>query len=114
MVKRVCRICSLVSETEKQFCVECGTSFFDDGSQSTSGVSPVANSKATASLVIGVLGFVLFGLVLGAIAIVLSSMAKREMRQEPSRYNNKGAATVGLVLGIVDLIAGAFFVGAIF
>jgi hypothetical protein len=31
MVQRVCSSCSVVSETDKQFCPECGASYFQSG-----------------------------------------------------------------------------------
>ena len=65
-------------------------------------------------MVIGIVGLLLFGLILGIIAIVLSSQAKGEMQRQPDRYSNEGAATAGLVLGIVDLVAGVLFFAVVF
>ena len=74
----------------------------------------MSNSKATASLIVGLVGLVVFGVILGIIALVLASQAKKEIAIEPGRYNNAGSATAGLVLGIVDLVAGVAFLALIF
>ena len=39
MVDRLCRNCSTVTETEKTFCPECGTSFFVDFSENANTAS---------------------------------------------------------------------------
>jgi hypothetical protein len=106
MVQRVCRVCSTVTETDKTFCPECGTSYFREPSTQS---PPVGNGKATASLIIGIIGLLLFGLILGIIALVLASQAKREIEADPGRFNNPGSATAGIVLGIIDLAAGVLF-----
>ena len=112
VLTKVCRQCSTMSETDKDFCPECGTKYFrgpTGSDQSTAGVV-VSNGKATASLVCGIIGLVVFGVILGVIAVVLAGSAKREMSREPSRYSNHGSATAGQVLGIVDIVFGALFI----
>lgn len=71
---------------------------------------PVSNGKATASLVLGVVGLLCFGLILGIIALVLAGQAKTEINRSPGRYSNAGAATAGQVLGIIDVVFGFFFI----
>ena len=56
-----------------------------------------ANSAATASLVCGIIGFFIAGLILGIVAIVQGNKAKR------LGYPG-GKATVGVVLGVIDII----------
>ena len=92
-----------MSETDKTFCPHCGTPFFQLQAQ-PGGI--VSNGKATASLVLGIVGLVLFGVVLGVLAIIFSGLAKGEIARSPGTYSNSGAATAGLVLGIVDIVAG--------
>lgn len=116
LLKRVCRQCSTLAETEKDFCPECGTKYFQETTReprpraqagATRVLTPkVSNGKATASMVCGIIGIVVFGLILGIIAIALGSSAKREMAQDPWKYSNSGAATAGQVLGIIDVVAG--------
>lgn len=102
-ISRVCRACSALSETDKTFCPHCGTPFFSD--PQTSSV-PRANGKATTALVLGLVGLILFGFILGVLAIVFASIAKSEISRQPRAFTNSGAATAGLVLGIVDIVAG--------
>ena len=62
---------------------------------------PQANSsKATWSLVCGIVGLLCFGIILGPVAIVLGRQAQREGRPG-------GTARAGEILGYVDV---AFFV----
>ena len=58
---------------------------------------------AVASLVCGIIGLFLFGVILGIIAISMSMKAKRAIAADPM-YGGGGLATAGLVLGIIDLI----------
>lgn len=59
------------------------------------------NGMGTAALVLGILGL-LFGCLLGALAIVFGSIGIS--RANAGRANNKGAATTGLVLGIIGFV----------
>ncbi len=59
---------------------------------------------ATASLVYGILGFFICGVIFGILAIVKSKEARDLIASNP-RYQGGGMATAGLVLGIIDLIA---------
>ena len=63
---------------------------------------------AVASVVWGVLGFFLFGVILGCVAIGKSSAAKKLIEAEPDRYTGGGLATTGMVLGVIDLIGAVF------
>ena len=62
------------------------------------------NGKATASLVCGIVGLILAGFILGIIAIVLASMAKKEIAR--TGQAGGGLATAGMVLGIIDIALG--------
>jgi uncharacterized membrane protein len=57
---------------------------------------------AIASLVLGVLGFVVFPVVPSILAIWLGLAAKRRMRQDPS-LGGEGLATAGVILGVIEL-----------
>ena len=56
---------------------------------------------ATASLVFGILGFVILPLIGGIAAIVLGFSAKRKIRESGGRLGGDGMATAGIVLGFV-------------
>jgi len=58
---------------------------------------------AVASLVYGLVGLVLCGVILGPIAISKSNSAKAAMVSDPT-LGGEGLATAGLVLGIADLV----------
>jgi len=65
---------------------------------------PTVNAPgAVASLVLGILGFFICGLVLGIIAITKAQEAKKAIASDPS-YTGGGMATAGMVLGIIDLV----------
>ena len=58
---------------------------------------------AAASLVCAIIGFFIFGFVLGPIAIVLSRGATRRIRENPELGGNE-LAIAGLVIGIIDTV----------
>jgi len=62
---------------------------------------------AVSSLVWGILGFFLCGLILGIVAISNANKAKKLIREQPDTYTGEGLATAGLVIGIIDLVAWA-------
>jgi len=70
----------------------------------TAGVVTGNNGKATASMICGIVGLVLFGIILGPIAIALGVQARNEIRN--TGQSGSGMATAGIVLGIIDV---AFF-----
>ena len=59
---------------------------------------------AVASLVWGILGLFICGLILGIVAISNANKAKGMIQREPSVYTGEGLATAGLVIGIIDLV----------
>ncbi len=66
-----------------------------------------SNGQAVASLVLGIIGLVLFwtvwlGLILGILAIVFGAMGRSKAKQGAP---NRSMATAGLVLGIVTVAA---------
>jgi hypothetical protein len=77
------------------------------------GAAAQSNSKATSSMVCGIVGLLICGIVLGPIAIVLSSQAKREIAASPGRYTNAGMATAGQVLGIIAVAVSGIFIAII-
>ena len=64
-----------------------------------------ADGTATAALVCGIIGLFIFGLILGIIAIVQGSRAKK------LGYPG-GKATAGIVLGIIDIVAWALLMAS--
>lgn len=68
------------------------------------GMAPQAtNSKATISLVLGIVGIVACGLLAGIPAIFLGSSAKKEIDGSGGREGGRGLATAGQVLGWISV-----------
>lgn len=80
------------------------------------GGANTAMGLGIASVVVSVLGGLccgiaaVVGVVLGPIALVMSLRARKDMAISPGLYNNPGAATTGLVTGIIGTVIG---VGAV-
>lgn len=62
---------------------------------------------AVAGMVCGLIGLFFFGIILGIIAIIAGSSAKRKIKEHPELYTGEGMAMAGFILGIVDV--GFFF-----
>jgi len=68
-----------------------------------------SSGKATASLVLGILGLVMavlfwpLGLVLSAVGLIVSLMARGEIRRNGGA-SNAGLATAGMVCSIIGLV----------
>lgn len=76
------------------------------GYQGPVGYAPPAQDhkgKAIGSLICGIIGLFFCGIVLGIIAVVLGSGAKKAMQQS-GNFDGQGMATAGVVLGIIALI----------
>ena len=69
------------------------------------------HTKAIWSLVSGIVGILVCGVILGPVAIWLGTTAKREIRESGGRLSGEGMATAGIVLGIVAVAA--FVIGVI-
>jgi hypothetical protein len=79
-------------------------------------VAPVApnSSKATTSLILGIVSIVMCGLFLGIPAMILARQAKREIRESQGRVGGEGLATAGFITGLIgtiwSVVAGVLFV----
>jgi hypothetical protein len=58
---------------------------------------------ATASLVFGLLGLLICGVIFGPIAISKANAAKAAIKMDPT-LGGEGLATAGMVLGIIDIV----------
>ena len=63
---------------------------------------------ATASVWCGVIGFFLFGFILGPAAIANAAKAKTVLAEHPDRYDGGGLATTGMILGVIDILGAVF------
>jgi hypothetical protein len=91
-----CRICG-EPLAGANFCPRCGAAAdaVRPASEGTSG-------NAIASLVLGIVGLVIFPVVPSILAIVLGRSAKRDIRERPG-LSGEGLATAGIVLGWVGV-----------
>ena len=67
-------------------------------------VAPPASSKATTSLVLGIVSIVMCGLFLGVPAMIVSRQAKQEIAASQGRLGGEGMATAGFVTGLIGTI----------
>jgi hypothetical protein len=61
------------------------------------------SSLAVVSLVSGIVSWFLLPLIGAIVAVITGHMAKREIRESMGRLTGDGMATVGLVLGYINL-----------
>ncbi len=100
---KTCRYCGEQILAVAQKCKHCG-SFLTGPRAGRAGSAPASDGNAVASMVLGIVGLVLFcvpalPLVCGGIALRLSGKA---LESNPGN----GVATAGKVLGIISLIVG--------
>ena len=99
--KKLCPHCGRLMGVRMEICPKCKRAPTPDGVYR----GHVTNAPgAVASMVLGTIGLVFFGVILGIIAIVKANAAKKLIASNP-RYGGSGFATAGLVLGIIDLAA---------
>lgn len=67
-------------------------------------VPPQTSGLATASLIFGIISWVVLPLLGAIIAIICGHAAKSEIRASGGRLTGDGSATIGLVLGYIQLI----------
>jgi len=91
-----CRTCG-AELAGAYFCPHCGAR-----ADTPQPVSEGTSGNAVASLVLGIVGLVIFPLVPSILAIVLGRSAKREIQQRPG-LGGEGMATAGVVLGWVGV-----------
>ncbi len=65
---------------------------------------PQNNGKATAALVLGLVGLLCCGLFAGIPALILGLSAKKEIEASGGRQSGGGMATAGIVLGAIAIV----------
>lgn len=106
-----CKNCGNRLNPGEVFCSKCGAKVEDGSSQnSTTEGYPVQDSKAgknntmaILSIVFGVLGFFVAGLICGILAICMSVSAKNHIKSFPEE-KGENLATIGLIIGIIDVV----------
>jgi hypothetical protein len=61
------------------------------------------SGKAIAALVCGILSLILFGIILGVVAVVLGTMARREIAADSS-LEGDGMALAGIITGAIGAV----------
>jgi hypothetical protein len=73
-----------------------------DGSWAMAG--PQASGKATAALVLGVLGFVFCPIIFSVLALVFGHQGRNEIDGSGGRISGRGLATAGIILGWTGIV----------
>ena len=74
---------------------------------------PQTDGKATASLILGILSILCFGLLTGLPAIILGHISRGNIQQSRGRLTGAGMALTGLILGYVSIISTILIIAAI-
>ena len=65
---------------------------------------PQQNQKALWSMIAGILSLLCCGVIAGAVAIILSMQAKKEIEASGGQQTGAGMAQAGLIMGIIGVI----------
>lgn len=71
------------------------------------------SGKATAALVLGIIGMLIVPVICSTLAIIFGAMAMGDTSRNP-QLGGRGQAIAGLVLGIIGLVAGFLMLMLIF
>lgn len=71
------------------------------------------DGKATASMVLGILGLLCFWGIAGVPAVILGHLSKADIKKSGGRLQGEGMATTGLITGYVSIALGVLFFAAI-
>ena len=74
---------------------------------------PQTDGKATASLILGILSILCFGLFTGLPAIILGHISRGNIEQSRGRLTGSGMALAGLILGYVSIASTILLIAAI-
>ena len=71
--------------------------------------APTSSGKATAALVLGILGLVFCPLICSVLALVFGYQGRNEIDASGGRMGGRGSATAGIVLGWIGVVICALF-----
>lgn len=74
-----------------------------EGYTPPAGAEQKTSGKAIASLVCGIIGLLVAGIILGIVAVVLGVVAKREIDADP-QLKGDGLAIAGIVVGAIAFV----------
>ncbi len=114
-----CGSCGNEVDEDATYCASCGSSVGPDTRPPIAAPMPLTgpvaqktNSKAIWALVLGILSIVMLGVLTAIPAILLGSMAKKEIAI--SGEQGQGMANAGFIIGIVVTVLSVFALVAIF
>jgi hypothetical protein len=90
-----------------------GTPYYQDPSAPYGATGKSYNGMAITSFVLSLVGLVFCGFILGVIAIVLGAIALNGMKSSGNQQG-RGLSIAGIVIGILDIIAGIIITLVIF
>lgn len=108
---RTCPNCSTSIQDDAQFCSRCGaivqpaipgTSPAPGSFPPQTSIDAPTSEKATASLIFGILSYIILPLIGAIPAIILGHLALSEIRKSAGRLKGHGMAVGGMVLGYVQ------------
>ncbi len=114
-----CQQCGEKNPDDSKFCSKCGAALV----QTKAAPAPAApapapaatgertSGMAVAALIMGILGFLFFGL-LSILAIIFGAIGISQTNKDP-RLKGKGMAVAGLVLGIIGIVGGVIWAIAV-
>ena len=70
---------------------------------SINNLAPKRDSKAVGALVCGIVGLLVFGIVLGGVAIGLGVQSRKNIRSSQGLLTGEGFAKAAVILGILDV-----------
>jgi len=68
-------------------------------------LSPKRDGRAVVALVCGILGLLVFGIVLGGVAIMLGIQSRKRIAASHGQVTGEGIAKAAVILGILDVVA---------
>jgi hypothetical protein len=77
-------------------------------------VAQKTNGLAVTALVCGIVGILLFNIVLGPLALIFGLVALSQINKSQGRQKGKGMAVTGVVLGPVDVVIWILVVNSIY
>lgn len=81
-----------------------------EGRRSSGAPAPKTNGLAIASLATGVAGFFFLWGIGPLLAVVLGTLARKEIKRSNGTQGGSGLATAGIALGVVGLLIAAAFI----
>lgn len=62
-------------------------------------------TSALVSFIFSIVGFIIFGIPLGITSVIIGIISLNRINKYPEKYNGRGFAITGMILGFVDIIA---------